>query len=173
MKYHEVEGKFTKLKTKLGLAREQSEEGSDDIREQFKKLSPDERMKILSPQLDIYVTATTKKSEVFPVISTVAAALVIVATLNQSLVPLTLVETKAILSIFLLLIPVTLHYYVIIMEKTAQNAIKIIQSYQTKGIYDELGQTTFLQQLSSDFPKIIIYIFYGIVFLILFRVWFG
>jgi hypothetical protein len=177
MKYFEAEYRFEKIKIflgkKLGLSRAKHTEDHKARREQFNELSPDDKMQMVSPQLELYTSATSKKSEVLPVISTIAATLIVVATLNRNLVPLTANETKSILSIFLLLIPATLHYYIKTMEKTAKNDIEIIKSYQTEGIFDELGRPTFLQQLSSDFPIIIVYIFYGIVLLILFRVWFG
>ena len=177
MKYAEAEKSFSNFKNflrrKLGLSPRKEMKADEEIRTKFATLSPDDKMKIISPQLALYTSALSNKSQVLPVISTIAATLVVVATLNQSLVPLSLVETKSILSIFLLLIPTTLYYYIKTMEQTAKNAIKVIESYQSEGIFKKLGEATFVEQFKSDFPIGIVYLFYGIIFFILIRMWFS
>jgi hypothetical protein len=95
-----------------------------------------------------------------------------VATLNPTLVPISPISTKIILSIFLILIPVTLHYYIKVMEKTARRANDTITSYQGKDPFQNI-RISFWDQLSSDFPIIIVYLFYGIIFFILFNMWRG
>ncbi len=170
MSYIKFEELFQNLLQKLGL---KSKIKNIDINKQkdFELLSRDDKLKIISPQLDIYVSAVSQKSEIFPIIATLAATLIVIATLNKELIPLSLLEIKIILSFFLILIPVTLHYYVKQKESTAENSLDIIRSYHSDDPFVSLEKVKFLQQLSSDFPIIIVYFFYGIIFFILFKIY--
>ncbi|GEM_PF-3715097 len=169
MKYYQAEELFTNIKRSI-YCTDQTIENNGGKKKAFDNLSTDDKLKFIAPQLEIYRAAVQSKSQILPTIATLAATLVVVATLNNDLVPLTANETKIILSIFLLFIPTTLHYYIKQAEHTAINALSIIQSYHGDDIFEKFFKPTFFAQLSSDFPMIIVYIFYGIVFWILFRI---
>jgi hypothetical protein len=176
MSYNDAENYFKRVKIflrkKLGIPPSPQKDHSER-RSNFAALPPERKMAIVQPQMDLFIAAVTRKFEILPVIATLAATLIIVATLNPVLVPLTVTETKLILSLFLLLIPVTIHFYIWNNEKTALNALGVIESYQSEGLFDELGRATLTGQVATDFPKIITYIFYGVSVLIVFRIWFG
>ena len=177
MNYNDAEIYFSKTKTYLkkmiGISSQTQELDHTERRKEFIRLSSEDKKKLVQPQLDIFMSATTRKFEILPVMATLAATLIVVATLNSNLVPLNILESKGILSLFLILIPITLHFYIKNNEKTASNAIAIIESYQLENIFNELKRTTFLRQLSTDFPAIVVYLFYAVITLIIFRVWFG
>ncbi len=106
--------------------------------------------------------------------ATLASTLIVIATLNTTVVPLiTGTETRVLLSLFLILIPTTLHFYIAQKEKAVLAALKIVASYQGDHILDVFKKATFMDYLNSTIPRIIVYIFYGSIFLILFRIWFG
>jgi len=176
MKYRDAEKYFDNfkdfLRKKLKLSHKKEEKDYSKKQELFATLSAEDKNKLISPQLNFYSSAISKRSEIFPIISSLSATLIIITTLNKELVPLSSIQTKYILSFFLFLIPVTLHYYINEKEKVARNAFEVIASYQGKEIYDIFGVKSFLDQLGSDFPRILIYSFYGVVMFIIFKIWF-
>jgi hypothetical protein len=58
------------------------------------------------------------------------------------------------------------------MEETANRAVAIIASYMGKNPFVDI-KISFIDQFGADFPIIIVYIFYGVVFFVLFRMWFN
>jgi hypothetical protein len=176
MSYKATEDRFQRakdfLRKKLGFPKHQEEIHDEATKERFAELSPDDKLKLIKPQLDFFTSAVSRKTDILPTIATLAATLIIVATLNPTLVPISPISTKIILSIFLILIPVTLRYYIKVMEKTARRANDTITSYQGKDPFQNI-RISFWDQLSSDFPIIIVYLFYGIIFFILFNMWRG
>ena len=173
MSYKEVENKFQQIKDFLrrifGFSRHQEEIHDEATKENFANLSPNDKYKIIKPQLDFFTSAVSRKTEILP---TLMAALIVLVTLSKDLVPLSSMDIRVILSIFLVLIPVTLHYYIKTMEKVATKANSIITSYQGKDPFRKI-KISFLDQLNSDFPIIIVYILYCIIFFILFKMWFN
>ncbi|MDB5265785.1 MAG: hypothetical protein JWM39_498 [Parcubacteria group bacterium] len=177
MTYAQAEAKFKSIKTAigkwLGIKRVKKQIHDQATKDAFAKSDPDTKMKLIGPQLEIFTSSVSRKSDLLPTIATLVAALIVVTTLNHDLVPLRPTETKAILSLFLILIPITLNYYIKVMEHTARGAVDIIDSYQGFSTFEKMGPVSFLQSLSSEFPIIIVYIIYGVVGLIIFRIWYG
>ncbi len=177
MTYAQAEASFgrfkERLRERLGLKKVKKQVHDQRTKDTFAKSDPDTKMKVIGPQLEFFTSSVSRKSDLLPTIATLVATLIVVATLNHDLVPLQPKETKTILTLFLILIPSTLHYYIKLMERTARQAVDVIDSYQGFNAFDKLGPISFLQYLSSDIPIIIVYILYGVVGLIIFRVWFG
>lgn len=176
MKYSDLENKFDELKKYLkkaiGLS-QKNEQDNIDRQNQFAQLDPDTKYKLISPHLNFYTDAISKRAEIVPILSTLAATLIVVTTLNTNLVPLKPEEVKILLSLFLFLIPSTLHFYIDQKEKAAAAALKIVASYQGDDIFDLFKEATFVDHLTSTFPRIVIYLFYAAIFVVLFRIWFG
>jgi hypothetical protein len=176
MSYKKVEENFQKfkgyLRNKLGFSKHQEKIHDKETLEKFNKLSSDKQLELIKPQMEFFTSAVSRKTEILPTLATLAAALIVVSTLNNSLVPLSSIDTKIILTIFLLLIPITLHYYIKVMEETANRAVAIIASYMGKNPFVDI-KISFIDQFGADFPIIIVYIFYGVVFFVLFRMWFN
>lgn len=175
MKYTEIEKAFTRFKSflhkKSGLELDSKNFDKSEKQKIFSGLSNDDKHKIILPQLELYTLAVSKRSETLPLMATLAAALIAVAALSKDLVALSLFESKFLLSLFLFIIPITLHHYIYVNEKAARNALNIVESYQGKNISKIFNNITFLDQLSSDFPRIIVYIFYGVVSFVFLKIW--
>lgn len=176
MKYAEMEKHFAVCKSFLHIKPKiklNTKDGTQNERQEaFSVLSSDDKHKIILPQLELYTLAVSKRSETLPIMATLAAALIAVSTISKDLIVLSLFESKFLLSLFLLIIPVTLHHYININEKAARNAMEIVGSYQGKNISKIFDDITFLNQLSSDFPRIIVYVFYSVVFFVFLKIWF-
>ncbi|MEI7463356.1 MAG: hypothetical protein WCK03_03075 [Candidatus Taylorbacteria bacterium] len=174
MSYKRAEAHFKIVKDFLrkcfGFHIHQEEIHDQATKDNFAKLSPNDKYQLIKPQLDFFTSAVSRKSEILPTLATLASALIVLATLNKDLVTLSFMDVRVILSIFLILIPVTLHYYIKLMEKVATRASSIIASYQGKDPFRNI-KISLVDQLSSDFPIIIVYIFYGVIFYILFKMW--
>jgi hypothetical protein len=177
MRYADTEAAFRRIKRvlrkRVGIKEKQRQIHDQKTKAAFAAADPKIKAELIKPQLELYTSAVSRKSDVLPVISTLVATLIIVTTLNHELVPLRANEVKTILTLFLVLIPGTLHYYIKLMERTAKASVEIIDSYQGSSTFEKLSPITFLQSLSSDIPIIIVYLLYGIVGLVVFRIWFG
>lgn len=85
--------------------------------EQFKKL---ERLK---PQWEILFTATSSKDQAVLTITSLAAAFLVIATFNEKLLPLNNL-VRGLITILLVLIPISLFSHLLSADRTAQKAVK-------------------------------------------------
>lgn len=147
-------------------------------------LTPEQRQQAIQNQIQLYVTSVNKKTEVLLAIASLAATLIVVATLNKELVPISILEAKVILTIFLLIIPPALYDFVTQMEGAAINAKKIIReyipsenrdisevSYSKQWEYMRSGWKEFFDVLRSKLAILTTYIITATIIFILLKVW--
>jgi|GEM_PF-2138950 hypothetical protein len=146
------------------------------IKKLFAAKSPEDKMKVIGPQLDLYVSAVSSKADMLPQIAVLAATLIIIATLSKDVLALSVEETKWILSFFLVVIPVSLHIGIKQKEWAAQNALRVIKSYHLEDPYKKLEESFSFwrllgSQAMSDYQILVTYGLYLVVALALLKMW--
>lgn len=140
--------------------------------EDFKKMSRDEQWSVLSKHLEDLKNAVRSRIGVLPHLATLAAALIVVATLNDDLVPLSAHDTKIILTIFMALIPITLHMYIHDLSSGEEKGVKVIEEMLGYKISKDISkkQTLFGKAIAYA-PYTSVVIFYVIIAYIILTVW--
>lgn len=140
-----------------------------DKEELFKKLSPDQKFNLLKSHLDILLSSISKRMQVLPSISALAATLLIVATFNEKLLPINLV-VKFLLSLLLILIPVSLFFYNEDLKRAQRNSIKLINDYFGEDLDKEIKKD-YLDKVAGLFPDIAIWIITLVIIGLLIMIW--
>lgn len=79
-------------------------------------------------QKEILFTAIRGRFEILPIISVLSGALLVVATFNSELIPISIL-VKIILAVFLLIIPLSLFGYLWELKKAEDKAIKWFEQF--------------------------------------------
>lgn len=140
-----------------------------DKQELFKKLSPDQRFNLLKSYLDIFLSSVSKRMQVLPSISALAATLLIVATFNEKLLPINLL-VKFLLSLLLILIPASLFFYNEDLKRAQRNSIKSINDYFGEDLTKEMKKDCF-DKVTGLFPDIAIWIITLVIIGLLIMIW--
>ncbi|HAU07766.1 MAG: hypothetical protein UW46_C0004G0059 [Candidatus Yanofskybacteria bacterium GW2011_GWF1_44_227] len=144
----------------------------DQKKELFERLSPEEKINLLGPQLQLYASAVSKKMATLSSVAALSATLIIISTLNRALVPLSDNEIRTVLSIFLILIPISLHIYIKDIEDSAKNSLETIKSYHREDILGDLEKDVlFSDKLVSKSPMVMTCIFYILIGFIILKIW--
>jgi len=100
-----------------------------ELQKRFESFSPEIKWTIIKPFLDIFGSAVSRNMSILSSLSAISVAMIIVATLNQELLPITLFQTKVIISIFLFFIPTCLIIYILDVREGAKRALQHYKSY--------------------------------------------
>ncbi len=134
-------------------------------KEDFDLMERTDQWSHLSTHIEDLKSSVRNRIGILPQMSVLSATLIIVATLNKELVPINEVETKTILLIFLWLIPLTLHIYVHDLSVAEKKIIKSIGDCLGQDISHGITKKqTFSNKAIAYAPKIVICIFYFIIF---------
>jgi hypothetical protein len=125
-----------------------------DNQEVFNKLPEDKQFILLRGQLDILFYSITQRMQILPSISALAAMLLIVATFNTALLPITNCVVF-LLSLLLLLVPISLLIYNYDLKKTQHNTKRIIEDYLGQDIEKEM-KIPFSDKIIGIFPDTVI-----------------
>jgi|GEM_PF-3592333 len=137
---------------------------------QYKKFSPEHKWLIIKPFLEIITSSTSEIVRLLPSLSVLSATLLIVATLNPSLIPLGDLWAKIILSILLVIIPFSLLIYIDECMRTIKRAAKIMESYTGKNPLENIKHS-FVDKLEAWFPVLILIVYFFIIFILLYKMW--
>ena len=141
-----------------------------DKKELFEKLSPDQKFNILKSYLDMLLSSVGKRMQILPSISALAATLLVVATFNEKLLPINSL-VKFLLSLLLLLIPVSLFLYNKDLKKAQHNSIERIKDYLGEKDLDKIIERNYFDKIVGLFPDIVIWVILFVIIALLVVIW--
>lgn len=122
-------------------------------KQDFDSMSREQQWETLSTHLVDLKDSVRSRMGVLPQIAALSATLV-VATLNKSLVPLSEIEARVLLSLFLWLIPLTLHMYVYDLSTSERRGMESIEKFLGRNISEELSKNqSILSKIIAYAPK--------------------
>ncbi len=133
----------------------------------FKKLPINHQISYIKSHLDILTNAISARMQILPTASTLAATLLVVATFNPQLVPLTCL-VKVLLSILLLLVPSSLWLYNYDLKRAQDKTKKYLEKLLGENEYENEGT---LNEVVKWFPDIAIYLITAVIITIVFIIW--
>lgn len=141
-----------------------------ELQKRFESFSPEIKWTITKPFLDIFGSAVSNKMAVLPSLSAISVAMVVVATLNPELVPITLFQSKIIISILLFFIPACLIIYILDVQEEAERALKHYESYT--GVNPKKGiKSGVWDYIKGTSPLFVAVIYLSIIIFILEIIW--
>lgn len=135
--------------------------------EWFRRLSKDQQWDIIKSLLGYHLQIITTKMVTLASLSALSAAMVIVATLNKSVIDLQAGPAKVILSVLLFLIPASLLVFFLDVERGARGNRRHIEEYLGK----IKTNSSFFDYVSSYFPFLVTIVYFVIVAYLLFVMW--
>ncbi len=121
--------------------------------EAFKKLPQELRHSILKEFRELITDNIADRMKTLPTIGSLLATLLIVATFNQQLLPLN-TEVKILISVVMLLIPISLFFYLINLIRAEENGFRYMSAYMGKSDISEnlAAKTTIYSKIVAKTP---------------------
>lgn len=135
-------------------------------KEQFEKLTPDQKLPIISMYLNMMRQAISSRVGLLPVIAGLFATFLSIATFNEKLIPLDNV-IRTILTILILLIPFTLWVYNVSLKKYEHSSKEKLESLLGK---IDIKSTTG-DKVEAYMPDILICVFSVISLIVIYKIW--
>jgi len=133
-------------------------------KQDFDSISRSEQWEVLSTHLDDLKNSVRSRIGILPQIAALSATLIVVATLNKELVPLSAVEARFLLS--------TLHIYVYDLSTGEKKNMASIEEFLGHNISEELSKNqTITGKIIAYAPKIVAAIFYLVVLYLMLKIW--
>ncbi|OGH69299.1 MAG: hypothetical protein A2754_00505 [Candidatus Magasanikbacteria bacterium RIFCSPHIGHO2_01_FULL_47_8] len=136
-------------------------------KEKFDSLSDSQKMAYIQTHLDLFQSVISARMGILPAFSAIAGGLLVIATFNPALVPLN-VTVKVLITILLLIIPVSLFFYNYDLKNSQT---RILKSFKNVGIEFEVKPESKLNQVSRVIPDIGIVIFAIIILILVVIIW--
>lgn len=160
------------------------QEEPTETQKAFNVQTPEHKWSIIKPLLDIWNSAARDKMSVLPSLSAISVAMLVVAALKPDLIGLSVVATKIILSVLLLLIPFSLIVHILEQEETAKRALNRIDDYMkdfSNSLYGKrIWWDKFKEKITgskrwgrfvSEFPIAVAIIYLIIIIYLLYSMW--
>ena len=141
---------------------EEKELTKEQKKEIFDKLPFEIRYNIIKPQLDIATSSIEAKMGILPLVSTLSIAMLIVATLNPDVIPISIFWVKVLISILLFTIPFSLTIFYFDKEKAIKKAFEHIEEYTGKNPKRNLKPTLW-DKITGYTPFSIVVLYWVIV----------
>ncbi len=160
------------IKNIINSKRDKTTESKEptELQKRFEGFSPEVKWTIIKPFLDLFGSAVSKKMAASPSLSAISVAMIVVATLNPELVPITLFQTKFIISIFLFFIPTCLIIYILDVQEGAERALKHYESYTGVDPKKEIKSGVW-GYIKGTYPLFVAVIYASIIIFILEIIW--
>lgn len=142
----------------------------EEKRQIFKRLPSEGKHSVIKPQLDIFLSAVSAKMRMLPIVSTLSVAMLVVATLNPELIPISVFQTKIIISILLFSVPTSLYVFLRDNEKAITGTLRIIEGYTGKNPATEL-EPAYWEKIIARIPILMVLIYAGIIIFLLLSIW--
>ncbi len=133
----------------------------------FQALPEEHKLRIANAANDQLFQITGAKLGTLPIIAGIAAALLVVATFNQELLPLSPL-VRVLISILLLLVPVSLLAYVLFISRTERFGERLLMKIY--GVPLRTGESWFIK-LTHQLPWIVSLVISGIVLVAISIIW--
>jgi len=134
-------------------------------KEQFQKLTIEQQFSIITYYLNIIKDATYIRMGLLPTISGLFATFLVLATFNEKLIPLDN-TIRIILSILILLTPLSLYVYNHDLKKSGQKGKEFLENLLGKIEVE----STLKDKIIAYLPDILIYILIIISFVIIYKI---
>lgn len=134
-------------------------------KEQFEKLTPEQKLPIINMYLDMMRQAISSRSGLVPVIAGLFATFLSIATFNEKIIPLDNV-IRTILVILIILIPLSLWVYNAGLKKYESKSREMLERWLGK---IDVKSTT-KDKIEAYLPDILIYIFFAISLIISYKI---
>ncbi|OGF20571.1 hypothetical protein A2316_00465 [Candidatus Falkowbacteria bacterium RIFOXYB2_FULL_38_15] len=138
-------------------------------KEKFESLPIEGKREALKIQLDIILNTIKARMGILPIISTIFAALLVIATFNEQLIQLNNF-VRVIISILLFLIPLTLYFYNVDLKMGLRNSEEIIENYIGEKFNEMISRSRF-EKFMGYFPDIVIYLSTLVVVIVIILIW--
>ena len=135
-------------------------------KEQFEKLTPDQKLPIVSMYLEMMRQAISSRAGLIPVIAGLFATFLSIATFNEKLIPLDNV-VRTILTVLIILIPFSLWVYNASLKKYEHSSKRMLENWLGKL---EVRSTP-KDKIEAYMPDILIYIFSAISLVVIYKIW--
>jgi hypothetical protein len=133
----------------------------------FNSLSKDDKKYVMDKWTDLLQGVIRQRMEILPLGSGVAAALLVIATFNKTLIDSDVI-IKILISLLLLIIPVALFFYNRDLVVTQTKCISEIDKLTGEKNNPELGV---LNKISAYLPDVLIYIILIVVIIFVSKIW--
>jgi hypothetical protein len=137
-------------------------------RKDFEKLTPDRKWIIIESYQNLLSTSIHNRMGLLPLMSGLAATLLVIATFNGNLLILDCL-VKIIVSILLAIIPVSLFFYNHDLKLAAKKSKEQIGYFLDKKDIGESDQN-FINKVTGWLPDIVIYIFTFVIIVIIYKI---
>ncbi len=121
-------------------------------------------------QLDLVLKAIEQENSAFLNIGSLAVALIIILSLNKDLVSFSPTESKVLLTIFLVLIIITLGVHLYFLNEGKKRSVQIIEKITEKKISDGLKISLF-DNIIAYIPKVVAGIFFICISYVVYVLW--
>lgn len=138
-------------------------------KEFFQKLSSAQKFDLLKIHLDMTLSSISKRMQMLPTISALAATLLVIATFNEKLLPINLL-VKFLLSLLLILIPAGLFFHNEDLKRAQRNSINLINDYSGEDIDKKIKRDHF-DKIAGLFPDIAIWIITLVIIGLFIMIW--
>jgi hypothetical protein len=144
-----------------------NERTKQTLKSKYDILNEDGKLRILNSINDQMITLMGAGFGTLPLISGISAAMLIVATFNSQLLPLTFL-VKILISILIFIVPLSLVVYLVRIRLSRKLGEELLELYQ--GFKPDMGKGFWNFVLNSS-PFIFAGIIFLIVIIILFLIW--
>ncbi len=142
-------------------------EKAEEVR--YKSGKPEDRLRIANAVNDQLFQITASKLATLPIISAIAAALLVVASFNENLLPLNII-VRLLISLLMLIVPVSLLFYVAYISRIEKLGIRLMTKvYKAPLVVDGSKK---LDKITHNLPWIVSWTLFIVVLTILCVMWF-
>jgi len=149
---------------------EEKELTKEQRKEIFYKSSPEIRLAIIKSYLDMATSAIEAKMGMLPLVSTLSIAMLIVATLNPDVIPISTFGAKILISILLFTIPFSLTIFYFDKEKEVKKASEYMGEWTGKNPQRNLKPTLW-DKIIAYTPISIVGLYWVIVIFLWWIMW--
>lgn len=140
-----------------------------EIKTEFYKLPVEQQLYLLDAQHDLLKSVIHARTGILPVISSLAATMLVVATFNEHLIPLTNL-VRLIISVFLILIPLSLFIHNSELKIAQRKILNNITKYLGEDFSRKVKQTRY-DKFIAWYPDIAIWILTVAIVVLTYLVW--
>lgn len=137
-------------------------------KEEFEKMTVENKFSVINAHQNLLTNAISNRMQLLPIIAGLSATLLVIASFNDKLIPLNNM-VKIVLSILLVIIPLSLFFYNIDLKRAQIKNKEYIDNLL--GTEEKQIKSGFLNKIIAYAPDFIIYILSIVSIIIIFEIW--
>ena len=138
-------------------------------KERFDSAPTEVKVRLANAVNDQLFQTTSAKLATLPAISAIAAALLVVASFNPKLLPLTTI-VKLLISILMLIVPASLFFYVRLVHKVERFGERLLTHVYKVPLRRDANK---IDMFTYELPRIVSLLIFDIVLIAVYVIWFG